>query len=157
MIYFHLVRTDAMSDKTGNPPPYQTEEIPQQGNAPQQQYPQPGAQQVVVVQQQFQATPTSNQILAWISCLCCFCPLGIVAVYKSMQSDTCAGNGDMEGARSNGESAKKWAIAAIITQIVLVIAIIIIHFIVIAAGVSTVMKIDFADIIIDDLFATSSP
>ena len=100
IIYFHLVRTNAMSDKTGNPLPYQTEEIPQQypppqGNAPQQQYPQPGAQQVVVVQQQFQATPTSNQILAWISCLCCFCPLGIVAVYKSMQSDKCAGNGEI--------------------------------------------------------------
>ena len=47
--------------------------------------------------------PSNNAVIAWISCLCFFWPLGLVAISKSMESDRCAGRGDMEGARLNGE------------------------------------------------------
>ncbi|XP_063688190.1 proline-rich transmembrane protein 2-like [Bolinopsis microptera] len=114
-------------------PPQQQQHPPQQGYPPQQVYPpaqgQPGQgyviqqhpqPQVVVVQQGNQGIPPqTNCTIAWISCLCFFWPVGLVAVVKAHEAEQCVGRGDFEGARRSGEAAKKWAIAAIITQVVL--------------------------------------
>ena len=111
------------------PPQYseQTQEhapqqFPPQQFPPQQYQPQAYeggqyAQQIIVIQDQ--PAPPTNQVLAWISCLCFFWPLGCLALSKAFESDKCAGRGDMEGARVAGESARKWAITAIIVGIVL--------------------------------------
>ena len=55
------------------------------------------------VQQNNGPPVSSNQLLAWISCLCFFWPLGLVAVIKSNESDKCMGHGDIEGARRHGD------------------------------------------------------
>jgi len=72
---------------------------------------------VQVVQQPMSHPPPTNSVLAWISCLCFCWPLGIVAILKANEADKRIGRGDFEGAKMAGESAKKWAIAAIITAI----------------------------------------
>jgi len=98
------------------PQQYPPQQYPAQGY-PAQTYPQ--AQQQVVVVQQGGVAPNTNSVIAWIACLCFFWPLGLVAVLKSNEADRCIGRGDFDGARRNGEAARKWAIAAIITQVVL--------------------------------------
>ncbi|XP_063694260.1 synapse differentiation-inducing gene protein 1-like isoform X2 [Bolinopsis microptera] len=97
-----------------------------------QQYPQP---QVVVVQQGYQGFPPSqgfppqtHTTLAWIACLCFFWPVGLVAVVKAHEAEQCVGRGDYEGGKRSGEAANKWAIAAIITQLVLGVVVGIIYF-----------------------------
>ncbi|KAL5249999.1 hypothetical protein ACHWQZ_G015918 [Mnemiopsis leidyi] len=127
------------------PQQYPPQQYPPQQQYPQQQYPpQPypqqayPQQQVVVVQQARGPAPQTNAIIAWIACLCFFWPLGLVAVLKSNEADRCIGRGDFEGARRNGEAARKWAIASIITQVVIGIAVGIIYAIYIATVVSNV-------------------
>ncbi|XP_063686654.1 transmembrane protein 233-like [Bolinopsis microptera] len=97
---------------------------------PQTQSPPPQPQVVVV--QQGGVAPQTNAVLAWISCLCFFWPIGLVAVLKANEADKCIGRGDFEGGRRSGEAAKKWAIAAIVTPIVLMVVAGIIYYIVFA-------------------------
>ena len=108
---------------------------PQGYPPPQYQYPQ---QPVVVVQQAPSPPPPTNAAIAWISCLCFFWPVGLVAVLKANEANKCIGRGDFEGARRNGEAAKKWAIAAIISGIALSVIITIIYIVHIAVFVSKV-------------------
>ncbi|XP_063687185.1 uncharacterized protein LOC134820613 isoform X2 [Bolinopsis microptera] len=131
--------------------PQQQQHPPQQGYPPQQVYPpaqgQPGQgyviqqypqQQVVVVQQGYQAyqgfPPKTNIILARIAALCFFWPIGLVAVLKAREAQRCVRRGDYEGGRRIGEEARKLAIAAIITQLVLIVAGGIIYFVAMVAG-----------------------
>jgi len=75
----------------------------------------PRQQAPVVVMAAQQHRPPNNFVLSLLVCLCCnhFC-LGLAALYNSHQSNEAADNGNMDGARRYGESAKKLSIAAII-------------------------------------------
>ena len=70
-------------------------------------------------------------------------------MYKSMESNRYVGRGDMEGAKRTGDSARKWAIAAIVTQIVLGIVVGVIWGIIIAVTVGKV--VDGTNDIIDGI------
>lgn len=69
----------------------------------------------MVVHQAFQecTIPADHWNLSWFACLCCFWPLGIVAVQKSKQVHMYLARGDFNSARIASSSARKFAWAAI--------------------------------------------
>ncbi|XP_015761666.1 PREDICTED: proline-rich transmembrane protein 1-like isoform X2 [Acropora digitifera] len=68
-----------------------------------------------IVRQTAQLTtiPDDHCMLAWCACLCCFCPIGIIAVIKSNQVHTHLARGDVNSARIASAEAKKYAHRAI--------------------------------------------
>ena len=84
---------------------------PQQGGYPQQNhYHQPVvvAQPVPVNQQIMGGTPPNHSTLAWLTCLFCCWPLGLIAIIKSRDVDSAADRGDIEGAKLASKSARKF-------------------------------------------------
>ncbi|XP_029202044.1 proline-rich transmembrane protein 1-like [Acropora muricata] len=57
--------------------------------------------------------PEDHKILAWFACLCCFCPVGILAVIRSSQVHTHLARSDVNSARIASAGAKKYALIAI--------------------------------------------
>ena len=67
--------------------------------------------------------PYNNyRLAAWFSCACFCPPIGLVSVIHSLRADRCAARGDYESAKEAGESAKKWAIAAAIAMMVMLLS-----------------------------------
>ncbi|XP_065665984.1 uncharacterized protein LOC136087365 [Hydra vulgaris] len=61
-----------------------------------------------------QPLPSSHAFIAWISCLCCFWPLGVIAVYYSNKVSSAINNGDREKAISASNKAKIFSIISIV-------------------------------------------
>ncbi|XP_015761669.1 PREDICTED: proline-rich transmembrane protein 1-like isoform X1 [Acropora digitifera] len=57
--------------------------------------------------------PEDHSILAWFACLCCFWPVGIIAVLKSTQVQSHLARGDVNSARIASADAKKYARIAV--------------------------------------------
>lgn len=68
-----------------------------------------------IVRQAVQLTtaPEDYRTLAWFACLCCFWPVGIIAVIKSNQVHTHLARGDVNSARIASAEAKKYARIAV--------------------------------------------
>ncbi|XP_074615106.1 proline-rich transmembrane protein 1-like [Acropora palmata] len=62
---------------------------------------------------QLTTAPKDHSMLAWFACLCCFCPVGIIAVIKSNQVHTHLARGDVNSARIASADAKKYARIAV--------------------------------------------
>lgn len=60
------------------------------------------------------AKPDNNLILAIVTTVMCCLPLGGVAIYYAIQSDSAYNAGDIQTAESNGKSARNWSIAGLI-------------------------------------------
>lgn len=57
--------------------------------------------------------PDDHKILAWFACLCCFWPVGIIAVLKSTQVHSHLARGDVNSARIASADVKKYARIAV--------------------------------------------
>lgn len=57
--------------------------------------------------------PEDHKILAWFACLCCFWPVGIIAVLKSTQVHSHLARGDVNSARIASADVKKYALIAV--------------------------------------------
>ncbi|XP_065678720.1 uncharacterized protein LOC136093600 isoform X2 [Hydra vulgaris] len=57
--------------------------------------------------------PESYSLLAWLTCMFCFWPLGIVSIIKSNQVTQALGRGDIQTARIASESAKTFGFASL--------------------------------------------
>ncbi|XP_067037805.1 proline-rich transmembrane protein 1-like [Acropora muricata] len=62
---------------------------------------------------QLTTAPKDHSMLAWFACLCCFCPVGIIAVIKSNQVQSHLARGDVNSARIASAEAKKYALIAV--------------------------------------------
>jgi len=72
------------------------------------------------------ANHNNNLALALIACICCNgCCLGLVSLIYALKSDSAHAEGRENEARTNGEKARKFAIAAIIVSAILTVFIII--------------------------------
>uniref|UniRef100_A0A0B7B998 Proline-rich transmembrane protein 1 n=2 Tax=Arion vulgaris TaxID=1028688 RepID=A0A0B7B998_9EUPU len=96
------------------------EEAPQAG-APFSQY----TSTAVLVQQPRQTTTVivretqSYMGLAVFACLCCFWPLGLVAIFRANASQNSLAMGDYEGAANKGREARTYSLISIVLGIVL--------------------------------------
>lgn len=77
--------------------------------------------------------PDNNLVWAILSTVLCCMPLGIVAIIKSSNVNTLWAQGNYEGAQKAANDAKKFSIWAAVVQVIL-IALIIIFYVVIFAG-----------------------
>ncbi|XP_015761664.1 PREDICTED: proline-rich transmembrane protein 1-like isoform X2 [Acropora digitifera] len=68
-----------------------------------------------IMQQAVQLTtiPEDHCMLAWFACLCCFWPVGIIAVIKSARVQSHLDRGDVNSARIASAEAKKYALIAV--------------------------------------------
>uniref|UniRef100_A0A0B7BBM2 Proline-rich transmembrane protein 1 n=2 Tax=Arion vulgaris TaxID=1028688 RepID=A0A0B7BBM2_9EUPU len=105
------------------------EEAPQAG-APFSQY----TSTAVLVQQPRQTTTVivretqSYMGLAVFACLCCFWPLGLVAISRANESQNSLARGDLEGAAARGREARNYSLWSIVVAIMGATIYIIIHF-----------------------------
>uniref|UniRef100_A0A0B7B828 Proline-rich transmembrane protein 1 n=2 Tax=Arion vulgaris TaxID=1028688 RepID=A0A0B7B828_9EUPU len=103
------------------------EEAPQAG-APFSQY----TSTAVLVQQPRQTTTVivretqSYMGLAVFACLCCFWPLGCVAIYKANESQNCLARGDFVGAAARARESRNYSIGSIALGIVCLAIVVII-------------------------------
>ncbi|XP_015777277.1 PREDICTED: tumor suppressor candidate 5 homolog isoform X2 [Acropora digitifera] len=65
--------------------------------------------------------PEDYKTLACFACLCCFCPVGIVAVCKSNEVHEHLDRGDVNSARIASAGAKKYALIAIFIGTILLV------------------------------------
>ena len=109
---------------TGQPNPQQ----PYAGAYPPAQY--PGAYpQAPVPQVMYHAPPPisyglTNRPNDWLffnifSCVCCCCPIGSFAIWKSMESRKAADRGDRDNAVRNAEMAKQLGLCALVVGILI--------------------------------------
>ncbi|MBO5699766.1 MAG: CD225/dispanin family protein [Bacteroidaceae bacterium] len=63
--------------------------------------------------------PDNGMLWAILSTICCCIPLGIVAIYKASKVNTLYYLGQYEEAVLQADSARRWALAALITGILL--------------------------------------
>lgn len=61
-----------------------------------------------------QAKPNNNLIFAIVTTVMCCLPLGGVAIYYAIQSDSAYNAGDLQAAEANGKSARNWSIAGVV-------------------------------------------
>ena len=61
-----------------------------------------------------QPLPSSYAFIAWLSCLCCFWPLGLIAVYYSNKVNSAISIGDRDKAISASKKAKVFSILSIV-------------------------------------------
>ncbi|XP_015761675.1 PREDICTED: proline-rich transmembrane protein 1-like isoform X3 [Acropora digitifera] len=68
-----------------------------------------------IMQQAVQLTtiPEDHCMLAWFACLCCFWPVGMIAVIKSTRVQSHLARGDVNSARIASAEAKKYALIAV--------------------------------------------
>ncbi|XP_065654418.1 proline rich transmembrane protein 1B isoform X3 [Hydra vulgaris] len=139
--------------KSEPPPYYQSTTMPwqqqpdfritpqyQNSNQPQQFYPSaplignvPNANPYqttgIVTQQQvavdIRQVPSSYSAAAWLTCLFCCCPLGFLSIIYSNEVNTAILLGDITRAQLASQSAKNYAIAALICGIIITITTII--------------------------------
>ncbi|XP_057303882.1 annexin A7-like [Hydractinia symbiolongicarpus] len=113
----------------GYPPQQQGYAPQQQGYAPQQGYQQAGGYPQGYQQQAYGYTantvvmpaptpyvgtvPDNHSTLAWLTCLCCCWPLGLISIVKSMEVNNAVAQGDLFRARSASDMAKKFGYAAL--------------------------------------------
>ncbi|XP_029202049.1 proline-rich transmembrane protein 1-like [Acropora millepora] len=62
---------------------------------------------------QLTTIPEDHCMLAWFACLCCFWPVGIIAVIKSTRVQSHLARGDVDSARIASAEAKKYALIAV--------------------------------------------
>ncbi|XP_047138300.1 proline rich transmembrane protein 1B isoform X1 [Hydra vulgaris] len=115
-------------------PQYQNSNQPQQfypsapliGNLP---YANPYQTTGIVTQQSvavnIKQVPSSYSAAAWLTCLFCCCPLGLLSVIYSNEVTTAILLGDMTRAQVASQSARNFAIAALTSGIVIIITTII--------------------------------
>uniref|UniRef100_A0A0B7B831 Proline-rich transmembrane protein 1 n=1 Tax=Arion vulgaris TaxID=1028688 RepID=A0A0B7B831_9EUPU len=88
----------------------------------------------VLVQQPRQTTTVivretqSYMGLAVFACLCCFWPLGLVAISRANESQNSLARGDLEGAAARGREARNYSLWSIVVAIMGATIYIIIHF-----------------------------
>ncbi|CAG5114494.1 unnamed protein product [Candidula unifasciata] len=118
-------------DNQGHPQYYP----PNQGSAPYYQVihmvvtqPATNVTQVVSVQ--------DNMGLAIFACLCCFWPLGIVAILRASESRDAMNRGDLNGARVSASDARKFSLISICIGVVLILIAIIVPIIVVTTSAS---------------------
>ncbi|XP_067037525.1 proline-rich transmembrane protein 1-like isoform X1 [Acropora muricata] len=70
---------------------------------------------------QLTTIPEDHCMLAWFACLCCFWPVGIMAVIKSNQVQSHLYRGDVNSARIASAEAKKYALIAVCIGIAFII------------------------------------
>ena len=61
-----------------------------------------------------QAKPNNNLIFAIVTTVLCCLPLGGLAIYYAIQSDSAYNAGDLQAAEANGKSARNWSIAGVV-------------------------------------------
>ena len=122
----------------------------QPGYPPQQGYPQQGyyqqqpvvmAQPVTVTQQFVGGTPPNHSTLAWLTCLFCCWPLGLVAIIKSNEVDSAAARGDMMRANHASQSARRFGYASLgfgIGSYVIAAIILIIYLVVVIPSINSI-------------------
>ncbi|CAB3992406.1 tumor suppressor candidate 5 homolog [Paramuricea clavata] len=90
---------------------------------------QPSGHTVVVVPSHAIAGNYVNDYmgLSIFSCLCCFWPVGIVAIVLSCMVGSSRREGDLEGAKNFSKWAKYLSIAAIILGVITIVSVIIIR------------------------------
>jgi len=97
-------------------PGYQQPGYQQPGGYPPQQqygYGQPQSTVIIPAHANYSVAPNNHSALAWLTCLFCCWPLGLVSIIKSNEVDTAAGRGDIQRAHSASDQAKKFGYAAL--------------------------------------------
>ncbi|XP_064608051.1 transmembrane protein 233-like [Liolophura sinensis] len=72
--------------------------------------------------------PNNHMALAIVSCLCCFWPLGLVAIIFSSMSADAARSGDYDTAQTKAKVSLGLSISAIIVGVLTVTIILIVYF-----------------------------
>ncbi|XP_065664931.1 synapse differentiation-inducing gene protein 1-like [Hydra vulgaris] len=78
--------------------------------------------------QPYVPNPSTYKFLAWFSCLCCFWPLGIPAVYYSRKTKTAISERRFRDATLASESARTFATKSIITGTILTLIFILVKY-----------------------------
>ncbi|XP_047135973.1 trafficking regulator of GLUT4 1 [Hydra vulgaris] len=73
-----------------------------------------------VQRQAVEPLPSSYAAIAWISCLCCFWPFGLIAVYYSNKVNSALSIGDRDKAISASKKAKVFSIISIVIGVNLI-------------------------------------
>lgn len=95
------------------------------GYAPQSNY---SSNNVVVTQVGVGNAPVYNMppqdytTQAWLACLCCFWPTGLLAILRANESRDCLARGDMVGAHSAANSARQMVRISIAVGAISIIA-----------------------------------
>ena len=117
---------------TQQPPGYAYPQ--QQGGYPQQVHYQPVVMtQPVTVAQPFEGIPPNHSTLAWLTCLFCCWPLGLLAIIKSREVDSAADRGDLVAANHASRSARKFGYCSLgfgIGSYVIAVIILVVYFVV---------------------------
>ncbi|KAK3603614.1 hypothetical protein CHS0354_017332 [Potamilus streckersoni] len=90
---------------------------------PQTNYGFSNMQNTVIVQSpqtvslQYQVPPPDYTVSAWLACLCCFWPTGLIAIIKAHEANDAAARGDMFAANAAANTARQMVRASIIVGI----------------------------------------
>ncbi|XP_060576731.1 proline-rich transmembrane protein 1-like [Ruditapes philippinarum] len=84
---------------------------------------QPKAATVIV-----QQTPPDYMAVSILTCLCCFCPTGICAIYYADEANRLANAGNYPGARKMSDNAKKLIITSVIVGMIWTILVVVLRF-----------------------------
>ncbi|XP_031567663.1 proline-rich transmembrane protein 1-like [Actinia tenebrosa] len=119
---------EPIQSQPGYPPQGQPGYPPQgqPGYPPQGQpgYPpqgQPVSHTVTVVQTAPAMYPPDHCVLSWFACLCCFWPVGICAIINSSNARDAINRGDLASANNYSQTAKKYAMIAIVVGICVIL------------------------------------
>ncbi|KAL3832572.1 hypothetical protein ACJMK2_024205, partial [Sinanodonta woodiana] len=66
---------------------------------------------------QYQTPPPDYTVSAWLACLCCFWPTGLIAIIKAHEASDAAARGDMFAANAAANTARQMVRASIIVGI----------------------------------------
>jgi len=90
-------------------------------------------------QMAYQVPPQDYTTSAWLACLCCFWPTGLIAIMRASESRDCLDRGDMVGAHQAADGARMMVRVSVIVgvvSVVLAIVFIIIWFAALASAIS---------------------
>ncbi|WAQ94544.1 PRRT1-like protein [Mya arenaria] len=73
----------------------------------------------------YQTSPQDYTTQAWIACLCCFWPTGLLAIMKASESRDALARGDLIGAQSASNSARQFVRISYVVGIVSVVFIVV--------------------------------
>ena len=121
--YYQASGTNPVSQPMNTMYPPQNPYYPPPGNYQSYQVPYYNSNQATVVMTQQTGLipgaiytgppPNSHTALAWLTCLFCCWPLGLVSIIKSMEVNTAYGQGDLTRAQMASESARKFGYASL--------------------------------------------